>query len=652
MGTEVRLPASLLYPIEVIQTFGELGQRVSKHDPLFKFKYWNRVADGTSSTEEDVPTVTKEFYGTFESPFTGEIAHCRVQTGDKINDSETIVYLIAEGCDHQVQYGGLCAICGRELEEKDYMGYSETQRAPIAMSHDTNGLTVSRTEAERLELRSHQQLLASKRLILVVDLDQTVIHCAVNPEIQQWIRDPQSPNHDLVKDVKQFTIRERAGGRDQNCIYFVKVRPGLEQFLREMHAKYEMHVYTMATKQYALEIAKIIDPTGEYFADRILSRDASDNLVHKDLKRLFPVSTRMVTVIDDRGDVWNWSPNLIRVMPYQFWSGTGDINSKFLPHRNGLVIPDKDPQLKSDGELLRVGQYLNDLHTKFYQNPTSADVAKVLPAMKCKAFKNCVLLFSGFFSLDTDLDNADIVQWVRSFGAVVVVDFLPSVTHVIAKNPGTMKARQASGHKKPVVSIWWVFQCLKTWQHVDEQPYILEVENPIGPESSESQSLEIEPDGEVDSTIADGFMRGLQRGEVDWNELDEELKELLDDEDETILEEEDSFDAEEPEQTDLVPNKLDSTKAALENEKEPTDSNTNSDSKSRPDSNSNSNSKSDSNSNSDSNSKSDSNFKSGIEDPITDSKQAQGAGSLLGKRTRSVYENEEDEFAELEGDWD
>ena len=215
-----------------------------------------------------------------------------------------------------------------------------------------------------------------------------------------------------------------------------------------------------------------------------------------------------------------------------------------------------------------------------------------------------------------------------------------------------MKARQASGHKKPVVSIWWVFQCLKTWQHVDEQPYILEVENPIGPESSESQSLEIEPDGEVDSTIADGFMRGLQRGEVDWNELDEELKELLDDEDETILEEEDSFDAEEPEQTDLVPNKLDSTKAALENEKEPTDSNTNSDSKSRPDSNSNSNSKSDSNSNSDSNSKSDSNFKSGIEDPITDSKQAQGAGSLLGKRTRSVYENEEDEFAELEGDWD
>lgn len=38
-------------------------------------------------------------------------------------------------------------------------------------------------------------------------------------------------------------------------------------------------------------------------------------MVHKSLERLFPVDQSMVVVIDDRGDVWNWSPNLVKVIP-------------------------------------------------------------------------------------------------------------------------------------------------------------------------------------------------------------------------------------------------------------------------------------------------------------------------------------------------
>ena len=48
-----------------------------------------------------------------------------------------------------------------------------------------------------------------------------------------------------------------------------------------MAEKYEMHIYTMATRNYALSIAKIIDPDGKYFGDRILSRDESGSLTHK-----------------------------------------------------------------------------------------------------------------------------------------------------------------------------------------------------------------------------------------------------------------------------------------------------------------------------------------------------------------------------------
>lgn len=35
----------------------------------------------------------------------------------------------------------------------------------------------------------------------------------------------------------------------------------------------------------------------------------------------------MVCIIDDREDVWNFASNLIRVKPYQFFKGVGDINA-------------------------------------------------------------------------------------------------------------------------------------------------------------------------------------------------------------------------------------------------------------------------------------------------------------------------------------
>lgn len=544
MATPVNLPPSLLYPVEIVALEVFPGSSVERHQNLVRFKYWNRVPDGVPEEGEEPELVNKEFYGNFESPYDGKITSIEVKVGDRINDSLTPVFKLEEICDHSVQYGGLCALCGRSLDNKDYMEYSDVDRAPIAMSHDTSGLTVSLTEAERIETRSTQRLLKEKRLILVVDLDQTVIHAAVNPDIGQWMDDPNSVHHDQVKDVRSFSLKERVGAHEQTCWYYVKLRPGLDEFLRAMAPKYEMHVYTMATRQYALEIAKIIDPKGEFFSDRILSRDASGSLLHKDLKRLFPVSTRMVTIIDDRGDVWNWIPNLVRVVPYHFWSNTGDINSQYLPKRSGLVTPDQiedsDDKIASqnnDSELRSVGKALEALHQEFYDlyNPQTElpNVGKILPALKSEVFDGCVILFSGFFPLGTtDLDSADIVQWVRSFGAIVLADYLPSVTHVVARNAGTMKARQAAGQRKMVVGIEWIFECLEQWRHVDEDRYLLDVPNPIAAKSAASEEVS-EQDGELDPNIADGFMRSIKRGDVDWDDIDEELKELYDsDEDE------------------------------------------------------------------------------------------------------------------------
>ena len=139
-----------------------------------------------------------------------------------------------------------------------------------------------------------------------------------------------------------------------------------------MSTKYEMHVYTMGTRAYAEEVCAAIDPGGVFFGGRILSRDESGSefapyarfemrythitnpgLTQKSLQRLFPCDTSMVVIIDDRADVWEWSPNLIKAIPCglalygphqymriyltilvlvdDFFVGIEDINSAFLP---------------------------------------------------------------------------------------------------------------------------------------------------------------------------------------------------------------------------------------------------------------------------------------------------------------------------------
>jgi RNA polymerase II subunit A C-terminal domain phosphatase len=132
-------------------------------------------------------------------------------------------------------------------------------RATVNMSHGNTALKVSQREASRISEEAKRRLLQSRKLSLVVDLDQTIIHATVDPTVAEWQKDPSNPNYDAVKDVRAFQlIDDGPGGR--GCWYYIKLRPGLEQFLEEISKKYELHIYTMGTRAYAQNIAKIVDP--------------------------------------------------------------------------------------------------------------------------------------------------------------------------------------------------------------------------------------------------------------------------------------------------------------------------------------------------------------------------------------------------------
>ncbi|KAL4897094.1 hypothetical protein BDV59DRAFT_169789 [Aspergillus ambiguus] len=329
----LRLPPSLHYPITVTSLLKQHGDTVERDEALFWYVYETSVTEGDELGNKFV--VQRKFPTKFESTVDGEIVQWKIEKGDIIDEPVDVVE-IDEPCAHEVQFGGLCAECGKDMTEATYnTETTDSMRAPIQMVHDNTALTVSEREATRVEEDAKRRLLSNRKLSLVVDLDQTIIHATVDPTVGEWMEDKENPNHQALSDVRAFQLVDDGPGM-RGCWYYVKLRPGLETFLQNVAELFELHIYTMGTRAYAQHIAGIIDPDRKLFGDRILSRDESGSLTAKNLHRLFPVDTKMVVIIDDRGDVWRWSPNLIKVSPYDFFVGIGDINSSFLPKKQEL----------------------------------------------------------------------------------------------------------------------------------------------------------------------------------------------------------------------------------------------------------------------------------------------------------------------------
>lgn len=151
------------------------------------------------------------------------------------------------------------------------------------MTHLANGPTVSLEEAERIERETADHLYRLRKLSLIVDLDQTIVHATVDPTVGEWIGegeawearhakkvadpategkkdsggggeekeseadpaagtdaddDEVNPNWEALKDVKKFRLGPEALGQphqrnkkgkekmieQEGCMYYIKPR--------------------------------------------------------------------------------------------------------------------------------------------------------------------------------------------------------------------------------------------------------------------------------------------------------------------------------------------------------------------------------------------------------------------------------------------
>jgi len=347
MAKTIQLGQRLRYPVTIVKILKSAGDSVKKQEPLLQYSFKWKVSVG-DHVRGDTWEETQTTVASWDSPADGKLLQWHIKEGEVIGADRPCL-VVEEACSHEVQFQGLCAICGKDMTEVNWASEArDTERAPINMTHDQTSLTVSELQAQRAEQELQRRLLAQRKLSLVVDLDQTVIHACIEPTIGEWQRDPSNPNYDSVKEVRSFQLNDDGPrGLATGYWYYIKMRPGLEEFLTKVADKYELHVYTMGTRAYAQNIAKIVDPHQKLFGNRVISRDENGSMIAKSLQRLFPVSTNMVVIIDDRADVWPRNrPNLIKVTPYDFFKGIGDINSSFLPRREDLLAAPPPPAIK------------------------------------------------------------------------------------------------------------------------------------------------------------------------------------------------------------------------------------------------------------------------------------------------------------------
>jgi len=326
-------PSALRYPFTVVAVSKSMNEHVRRSEPLFTWTYEDVVTEANKYGEEK--KVLYKRHGHFDAIVEGKITRWSVKPGAVVERAGTTLLEIEEPCTHETQFGGLCAECGEDMTKLDYLSRdANVDRAKINLTHDNTQLKVSRDEAARGEEDTKRRLLHAQKLTLVVDLDQTVIHTTCERTVAEWQADPENPNYEAVKDVKGFQLADDHASSDN--WYYVKMRPGLETFFDRLSKLYEMHVYTMATRAYAQAVMKIIDPDRRYFGDRILSRDENFTDKVKSLGRLF-WNADMVVIIDDRADVWQYVPHLVRVPVFNFFPGAGDINASFLPKQLDLA---------------------------------------------------------------------------------------------------------------------------------------------------------------------------------------------------------------------------------------------------------------------------------------------------------------------------
>ncbi|XP_020519619.1 RNA polymerase II C-terminal domain phosphatase-like 4 isoform X3 [Amborella trichopoda] len=368
----------------------------------------------------------------------------------------------------------MCIRCG---EQKDDETVARKETA-VAFNYIHKDLKLGAEEVARLRATDLKNLYRRRKLYLVLDLDHTLLNSTrlvdVSPEEEAYLnatylnKETSSSNGDTSGTLFKL----------EPLHMLTKLRPFVRTFLKEANTMFEMYVYTMGERAYALEMAKLLDPSGVYFGSRVISQGDSTVRHQKGLDVVLG-SECAVVILDDTEHVWHkHKENLVLMERYHFFSSSC---RQFNVHYKSLSELKRD-ESESDGMLASILNVLKHIHQMFYYQEVEtdfngSDVRKVLKTIQSEVLKGCRLVFSRIFPTNYPVENQTLWRIAEQLGASCSKELDEAVTHVVSLDLGTEKARWAIQRKKHLVNPGWLEATNYFWKRQPEDQFPIPSKN-------------------------------------------------------------------------------------------------------------------------------------------------------------------------------
>ncbi|KVH97632.1 BRCT domain-containing protein [Cynara cardunculus var. scolymus] len=364
--------------------------------------------------------------------------------------TKTLEASMKDICTHPGVIGGMCIKCGEKMDNQ----------SGVAFGYIHKDLRLANDEIVRLRDRDLKNLFNQKKLCLVLDLDHTLLNSTRFMDVTQeegYLMNQSDP----MQDVLRGTLFKLDSMR-----MLTKLRPFVHTFLKEASKLFEMYIYTMGERAYALEMATLLDPGKIYFDSRVIAQSDCTQRHQKGLDVVLGQESA-VLILDDTEAVWvKHKGNLILMERYHFFASS----CKQFGYRCKSLSELKNDESEDDGALATVLQVLKRIHSMFFD--------PVLGTVRSEILKGCKIVFSRVFPTKFQAENHHLWKMAERLGATCATEVDPSVTHVISTDIGTEKSRWAVDQKKFLVEPRWLEAANYLWQRQPEELFpVNEIKN-------------------------------------------------------------------------------------------------------------------------------------------------------------------------------
>ncbi|XP_047950922.1 RNA polymerase II C-terminal domain phosphatase-like 4 isoform X2 [Salvia hispanica] len=362
-----------------------------------------------------------------------------------------------EICTHPGSYGGLCMKCGKLVDDD----------SAISLKYINENLRIANDEMARLRDKDFKDLLCHrKKLYLVLDLDHTLLNSARLTDIKEDETYLINQRDSLPDTLKTSLFRL------DRMHMMTKLRPFVHTFLEEASNLFEMYIYTMGERPYALAMADLLDPGNKYFHSRIIAQGDCTQKYQKGLDIVLGRES-VVLILDDTQAVWKENKeNLILMDRYHFFASS--CKNFGFSHKSLSLL--KTDESETEGALATVLKVLQQVHCLFFDkggkdNIEDRDVRQVLKTIRKEVLKDCKIVFTHVFPTNFTAEHHHLWKIAEQLGATCSTEVDPSVTHVVSGDAGTDKSRWAARENKFLVNPGWIEASNFLWRKQPEENF-------------------------------------------------------------------------------------------------------------------------------------------------------------------------------------